>query len=135
MITGALQLAAGLAPELTSFALLVLPIAAGVVVVDTTVQARAQLDTHPDMRGRVLGAVALTRSVAGALGAPVMGWLCGFAGPRLTLAGTGLAVLVASAAAGVAFAQHRGVALRAREVSATLRSAVASRRRAPQAAA
>ncbi|NUT03124.1 MAG: MFS transporter, partial [Hamadaea sp.] len=70
LITSVLQASAGLAPGLWTFAAAVIPIAAGAVVIDTTVSARLQLDTRGDMRGRVLAAAGMASAAAGAIGAP-----------------------------------------------------------------
>lgn len=75
LVTSVLQVLAGLAPHTWSFALALLPIAAGAVLIDTTVATRVQLDTRADMRGRVLAALAMSGSVAGAAGAPLLGLL------------------------------------------------------------
>ena len=58
---------------------MVVPIAAGAVMIDTIVSTRIQLDTHG----------------AGALGAPLLGWLCEHLGPRATLLGAGAVTTLA----------------------------------------
>ncbi|MFF5292041.1 hypothetical protein [Paractinoplanes globisporus] len=55
----------GLAPNMLGCAGLILPIAAGAVVLDTVVSTRVQLDTREDMRGRVLAALGMTSSLPG----------------------------------------------------------------------
>lgn len=107
LVASALQALAGLAPGVWSFALAILPIAAAAVIIDTTVGTRAQLDTDGAMRGRVLAAVAVTGSVAAAVGAPGLGWLSEHAGPRQTLVLAGCVGLVASAWAGLALARRQ----------------------------
>ncbi|AEV83552.1 major facilitator transporter [Actinoplanes sp. SE50] len=108
-----LQLGAGLAPNLTSFAALILPIAAGAVVFDTVVSTRIQLDTREDMRGRVLAAVGIVSSLSGMFGAPAVGWLCDTAGPRgaLLLGGAITTAAALAGAAAVARATGRGLHL------------------------
>jgi MFS family permease len=95
----ALQLLAGLAPDLAAFAALLVPIAAAAVVIDTTVSARVQLDTREDMRGRVLAGMAIVSSLAGMAGAPLLGWLSETVGARATLVLAGAIGLTACAAA------------------------------------
>ncbi|WP_433210139.1 MFS transporter [Dactylosporangium sp. CS-047395] len=97
-----LQMIAGAAPGLWSFAAVLIPIAAAAVIVDTTVTTRAQLDTSEDMRGRVLAAVALVSALGGMVGAPVLGALCEAVGPRETLVLAG-AIGVLACAAGAVF--------------------------------
>lgn len=107
LVTSILQLAAGFGAGLWTFAAAILPIAAGAVVIDTTVAARVQLDTALEMRGRVVAAISVTGSLAGAVGAPVLGWLCEILGPRQALVLAGSVTILASAAAGVALARLR----------------------------
>ncbi|NES36996.1 MFS transporter, partial [Micromonospora sp. PPF5-17] len=101
LLASALQIVAGLAPGTVSFGVVILPVAAAAVVIDTTVGTRAQLDTDYVMRGRVLAAVAVTGSISAAVGAPLLGWLSEHAGPRQTLVLAGAITLVATAVAGV----------------------------------
>ncbi|SCF04689.1 Transmembrane secretion effector [Micromonospora purpureochromogenes] len=114
LLASVLQIAAGLAPGTVSFAAVILPVAAAAVVIDTTVGARAQLDTDYAMRGRVLAALAVTGSVSVAVGAPLLGWLSEHAGPRQTLVLAGAVTAVATAAAGVALDGLRDHRLRRR---------------------
>ncbi len=106
LITSALQLATGIFGGLFAFAAMLLPIAAGAVIIDTTVSTRVQLDTDADMRGRVLAALSVSSSLAGSLGAPVLGWLCGAVGPQHTLAFAGTVTIAASALAGLALTRR-----------------------------
>ncbi|MDZ5442813.1 MFS transporter [Micromonospora sp. 4G57] len=114
LLASVLQIVAGLAPGTLSFAAVILPIAAAAVIIDTTVGARAQLDTDYAMRGRVLAALAVTGSVSAAVGAPLLGWLSEHAGPRQTLVLAGAVTAVATAAAGVALDGLRDCRLRRR---------------------
>ncbi|WBB67330.1 MFS transporter [Micromonospora sp. WMMD812] len=118
LVASALQIVAGLAPGTMSFAAVILPIAAAAVVIDTTVGARAQLDTDYLMRGRVLAALAVTGSVSAAVGAPLLGWLSEHAGPRQTLVLAGAIAAVATAAAGVALDRLHGCRVRQRVAKA-----------------
>lgn len=108
-----LQGISGLAPGMWSFAALLLPIAAAAVVVDTVVATRLQLDKPLAIRGRVLAAVGTTGAIAGAVGAPVLGWLSDGLGPRAALVAAGLVTTVGCIAAGFSYAaagQRRQVA-------------------------
>ncbi|MFI7605190.1 MFS transporter [Micromonospora sp. NPDC049366] len=118
LLASALQIVAGLAPGTVSFAAIILPIAAAAVVIDTTVGARAQLDTDYLMRGRVLAALAVTGSVSAAVGAPLLGWLSEHAGPRQTLVLAGAIAAVATVAAAIALDRLRGGRLRHRVAQA-----------------
>ncbi|SDY19839.1 Predicted arabinose efflux permease, MFS family [Micromonospora pattaloongensis] len=124
LLASLLQILAGLAPGTWSFAALILPIAAGAVLIDTTVGTRAQLDTDGTMRGRVLAALAVTGSVSAAVGAPLLGWLSDHAGPRQTLVLAGALAAAASLAAGAALARQRGLAVEPVQLRITLRESV-----------
>jgi MFS family permease len=85
VVASALQMLAGAAPGLWTFAGALVPIAAAAVIIDTTVSSRIQLDTREDMRGRVLAATAVVSALGGMVGAPLLGALCEGIGPRATL--------------------------------------------------
>ncbi|MGC5018044.1 MFS transporter [Micromonospora sp. DT47] len=126
LLASGLQIVAGLAPGTLSFAAVILPVAAAAVLIDTTVGARAQLDTDYAMRGRVLAALAVTGSVSAAVGAPLLGWLSEHVGPRQTLVLAGATAAVATVAAGVALDRLRDRRLR-RRVSLVLAAPVVRR--------
>jgi MFS family permease len=124
LIASTLQLTLGLVGGVWAFGALLLPIAAGAVLIDTTVATRVQLDTRVDMRGRVLAALSMTSALASALGGQLLGWLCEAAGPRGTLVLAGAVTAIASMAAGVAFAARRNRPLHPVEVGRTLMAGV-----------
>ncbi|GAA3259139.1 MFS transporter [Nonomuraea helvata] len=102
--TGVAQAVSGLMPELWTFGAVLLPIAAGAVALDTTVSARAQLDSPEPMRGRVIAALSIVSAGSGALGGPLLGWLSDGLGPRIALEIGGVSCVAAAllAAAGLA---------------------------------
>ncbi|MDM4719924.1 MFS transporter [Micromonospora sp. WMMA1363] len=126
LLASVLQVGAGLAPSTLSFAAVILPVAAAAVVIDTTVGTRAQLDTDYAMRGRVLGALAVTGSVSAAVGAPLLGWLSEHVGPRQTLVLAGVVTVLATVVAGVVLDRLRERRLRHR-VARVLAVSVARR--------
>ncbi|WP_030176823.1 MFS transporter [Spirillospora albida] len=103
------QALSGLAPGLPLFAALMLLIAVGAVVVDTTVAARIQLGTREDMRGRVLAAQSMVGAAAGATGGPLLGVLCDTAGPRAALVLAGVVTTAATLTAAVLLVRILGV--------------------------
>ena len=109
VITSILQITGGLAPNVATLAGIVVPVALGAVLIDTTVATRIQLDTDWSMRGRVLGVATAVSGASGAVGAPLLGWLSEAIGPRLTLVGAGATTLIACVLAGAAFARLRGI--------------------------
>jgi len=121
LLTSVLQSTAGLAPSVWSMAAVIVPIAAGAVMIDTTVSTRVQLDSPGAVRGRVLGLTAAVSGASGALGAPLLGQLSEQIGPRATLGAAGVVTALACVAAGLAMARHRGLTVRPYELVATLR--------------
>ncbi|TQM84127.1 putative MFS family arabinose efflux permease [Saccharothrix saharensis] len=111
--TSLLQVAGGLVPGLLGFAVVLLPIAAGAVVIDTTMSTRIQLDTADGMRGRLLAVNSAVGAAAGAAGAPLLGWLCERIGAPETLVLAGVLALVATvfAASVLGAPPHRRTAL------------------------
>jgi MFS family permease len=127
LVTSVMQAVVGLAPSVVTMAMVMVPIAAGAVMIDTTVSTRIQLDTHESMRGRVLGVAAAASGIAGAVGAPLLGWLSVHAGPRAALILGGVAATAACGAAGLAMARQRGLRLDRVELGLTLRHALGAR--------
>lgn len=99
LLTSVLQMVGGVVPGMVAFALVLLPIAAGAVVLDTAVSTRVQLDSAEDMRGRVLSAKAMVTAASGAVGGTALGWLSQFAGPAHALVLAGAVTTAATLAA------------------------------------
>ncbi|MBP2337869.1 MFS family permease [Saccharothrix coeruleofusca] len=112
-VTSALQAVSGVVPGMLGFAVVLVPIAAGAVVIDTTLSTRVQLDTADGMRGRVLAINGSVGAAAGAVGAPLLGWLCERIGAPETLVLAGVLTLLATlfAASVLAAPPHRRAAL------------------------
>jgi MFS family permease len=126
MATSVLQLTGGLVPSVATLAAVVVPVAAGAVIIDTTVSTRIQLDTEWSMRGRVLGVAAAVSGASGAFGAPLLGWMSQTVGPRATLVMAGATTLVACLIAGALMARLRGVAWSLPEIRQALAGREAS---------
>ncbi|WP_414636135.1 MFS transporter [Amycolatopsis sp.] len=101
-VTSVLQAVSGFAPGVLSFAAVIVPIAAGAVLIDTAKSTRLQLDSAEGMRGRVLAIHGTIAAAAGATGAPLLGWLCEFFGPREALVLAGVVTLLATVFAAAA---------------------------------
>ncbi|MEV0380819.1 MFS transporter [Nonomuraea sp. NPDC050643] len=111
-VTGVAQALSGLMPSLWTFAAMMLPIAAGAVALDTTVSARAQLDSPETMRGRVIAALSIVSAGAGALGGPLLGWFSDTLGPHVALQAGGVACVAAALLAAMALARLSGRTMR-----------------------
>jgi MFS family permease len=111
-LTGVAQALSGLMPGLGTFAAAMLPIAAGAVVIDTTIAARVQIDSPDAMRGRVIAALGMVGAGAGALGGPLLGWLSDSFGPRMALEVGGVSCVAAALLAALALARLSGQTIR-----------------------
>ncbi|MFB4265197.1 MFS transporter [Nonomuraea sp. GTA35] len=111
-VAGVAQALSGLMPSLWTFAAMMLPIAAGAVALDTTVSARAQLDSPEEMRGRVIAALSIVSAGAGAVGGPLLGWLSDTLGPRVALEIGGVSCVAAALLTAVALARLSGRTIR-----------------------
>ncbi|MWK38923.1 MFS transporter [Actinomadura sp. J1-007] len=104
------QMASGGAPNLVVFGALMLPIAAGAVLIDTTVSTRVQIDNPGHLRGRVIAAQGMVGAASGAVGGPALGAMCDTLGPRTALLVAGTIGVAAAAAAAYALARLRRTA-------------------------
>jgi MFS family permease len=121
VLTSGAQMLSGMAPGVWEMAAVMVPVAAGAVMIDTVVSTRIQLDTPGQLRGRVLGVASAASGAAGAFGAPLLGWLAEAVGARGALLLAGALAGLACVAAAVAMARLRGLPLHRHEVAATLR--------------
>ncbi|MEV0345482.1 MFS transporter [Nonomuraea sp. NPDC050680] len=111
-LTGLAQALSGLMPGLATFAGAMLPIAAGAVIIDTTVAARVQIDSPDEMRGRVIAALGMVGAGAGALGGPVLGWLSDSLGPRAALEIGGVSCVAVTLLTAIGLARLSGRTIR-----------------------
>jgi MFS family permease len=77
--------------------------------VTTAANSHVQLGVVPTMRGRVMSLYLVCFMGGTPVGAPLIGWLAGVAGPRWGLVGGGLACLLSVLALAGAVARSRGV--------------------------
>jgi MFS family permease len=92
-----------------AFAALMAPIAAGAVIIDTTLGTRVQLNSPDQLRGRVIAVLGMVGAASGAIGGPLLGLLCDTVGPRLTLEIAGVLTVLATLVAAVVLARLSGV--------------------------
>jgi len=100
----AMLLAAG-APTLELQILALVPLGAASVTFAAGVNSTLQVAVEPAMRGRVMALYSIVFLGSTPIGAPLVGWLAGAAGPRAGLLAGALAALLAGVAAWVWFAR------------------------------
>jgi len=102
---GVFQLLAAFAPILPLQLLPLVFLGMASVTFSAGVNSTLQLQVDPAMRGRVMALYSLVFLGSTPIGAPLVGWIAGWAGPRTGMAVGGAAALVA--AAGAAWAYRR----------------------------
>jgi MFS family permease len=106
----AFEIASGLMPTYALTALLLVPTGLGMLTLTTAANASVQLGVEPTMRGRVMALYLVCFMGGTPVGAPLIGWVAGVAGPRWGLIGGGLVCLVVTLALAAVIAQRRGLA-------------------------
>jgi MFS family permease len=104
-----LEIVSGLMPTFLLTALVLVPTGLSMLTLTTACNSSIQLGVEPTMRGRVMALYLICFMGGTPLGAPIVGWLAGVAGPRWGLIGGGLVCLVATAALAVLVARRRGM--------------------------
>jgi MFS family permease len=103
------EIAVGLMPDFVWTAIVLVPTGVAMLSVTTAANAHIQLGVAPMMRGRVMALYLMCFMGGTPLGAPIIGWLAGVAGPRWGLIGGGLICLVSSLALAGGLARRRGL--------------------------
>jgi MFS family permease len=103
------EIAAGLMPTYLLMALLLVPTGLAMLAVSTAANAHVQLGVAPTMRGRVMSLYLVCFMGGTPVGAPLIGWLAGVAGPRWGLIGGGLVCLLSALALALSVARRRGM--------------------------
>jgi MFS family permease len=102
---GIAQLLAAVAPSLDWQVAALVPLGMASVTFAAGVNSSLQLAAGPALRGRVMALYSVVFLGSTPIGAPLIGWLAGAAGPRAGLMLGGTAALLAAAGARVAFAR------------------------------
>jgi predicted MFS family arabinose efflux permease len=104
-LLGLTALAAAAAPTPLTEGVALAPLGMAALAFMATANSTMQLNSHPDMRGRVMSLYGVVFLGSTPLGGLIVGWLAERFGPRSGLVLAGVASL---AAAVVAWAGHRG---------------------------
>jgi MFS family permease len=104
---GVFSLLAAAAPSLPLALIALVPLGAMSVTFAAGVNSTLQLDARPAMRGRVMALYSVVFLGSTPIGAPIVGALAEFAGPRSGLVLAGVAALAAGIGGAIAFARSR----------------------------
>ena len=104
-----LEIVSGVMPTFLLTAIVLVPTGLAMLTLTTACNSSVQLGVDPTMRGRVMALYLICFMGGTPLGAPIVGWLAGVAGPRWGLIGGGLVCLVATAALAGAIGRRRGL--------------------------
>jgi MFS family permease len=104
-----LEIASGVMPSFLTTALVLVPTGLAMLTLTTAANSSVQLGVEPTMRGRVMALYLVCFMGGTPLGAPIVGWLAGSAGPRWGLVGGGVICLVCTLALAAVFARRRGM--------------------------
>jgi MFS family permease len=102
------EIGAGMMPTFGLTAAALVPAGLAMLIVTTAANASVQLGVEPTMRGRVMALYLVCFMGGTPLGAPIIGWLAGFAGPRWGMIGGGIVCLGATLTLAAVAAHHRG---------------------------
>jgi MFS family permease len=105
LLFGFAMLLAAAAPTLELQILALVPLGAASVTFAAGVNSSLQIAVEPAMRGRVMALYSIVFLGSTPIGAPLVGWLAGAAGPRAGLVAGAAAALIAGVAAWVWFAR------------------------------
>lgn len=106
---GVLEIVTGLMPDFLATAVLLIPTGFLMITLATAANSSVQLGVEPNMRGRVMALYLMCFMGGTPIGAPIIGWLAGAAGPRWGLIGGGAISFVSAVLLAFAYARRRGI--------------------------
>ena len=112
-------------PGYLSFLVALVPTGLALLTFTTAANSRTQLNTAPDMRGRVMGLYMLVFLGGTPLGSPLAGWVAETYGARMSVVAGGVISAAATLILGFVLARRRGVQVRSYLKPAELASIVA----------
>ncbi len=107
------EIMSGLVPDYLTFLLVLVPTGLTMLTFSTAANSSTQLNTAPDMRGRVMGLYMLVFLGGTPLGSPLAGWVAEVYGARMALIGGGVISVAATVVMTLLLARRRGVPVRA----------------------
>ncbi|MCW2539251.1 MAG: Permease, MFS-type [Frankiales bacterium] len=109
IVFSVLEIGAGVMPGYALTALVLVPTGLAMLILTTAAKASVQLGVDPRMHGRVMALYLMCFMGGIPLGAPIIGWLAGSAGPRWGLVGGGLICLLVTVALAAVIGRRRGL--------------------------
>ncbi len=109
---GVFEIVTGVVPSYLTFLVALVPTGIAVLTFTTAANSSTQLNTAPDMRGRVMGLYMLVFLGGTPLGSPLAGWVAEVWGPRMSMVAGGVISLAASVVMTYFLARKRGVRVR-----------------------
>jgi MFS family permease len=103
------EIVAGVMPDFVWTAVALVPTGLAMLSVTTAANSRVQLGVAPTMRGRVMALYLICFMGGTPVGAPLIGWVAGVAGPRWGLVGGGLVCLLSVLGLVAWVARQRGM--------------------------
>jgi MFS family permease len=107
-----LEILTGVVPDYLAFLLVLVPTGLTLLTFTTAANSSTQLNTAPDMRGRVMGLYMLVFLGGTPLGSPLAGWVAQAYGARMALIAGGVISVTATVVMTFLFARSRGVPVR-----------------------
>jgi MFS family permease len=107
-----LEIVTGVVPDYLTFLLALLPTGLTLLMFTTAANSSTQLNTAPDMRGRVMGLYLLVFLGGTPIGSPLAGWVAEAFGTRMAMIAGGLISVVATVVITMLLARFRGVRVR-----------------------
>jgi MFS family permease len=107
-----LEIVTGVVPDYFTFLLALVPTGLTLLMFTTAANSSTQLNTAPDMRGRVMGLYMLVFLGGTPLGSPLAGWVAEAFGTRMAMIGGGVISVTATVVVTFLLARRRGVSVR-----------------------
>lgn len=109
---GLLEVATGFMPEFRSFLLMLVPTGLALLTFSTAANSATQLNTAPEMRGRVMGLYLFVFLGGAPIGSPMAGWVAEQFGARISLIAGGTISVAAAAMVAMMLARSQTVRVR-----------------------
>jgi MFS family permease len=106
------EIVTGMVPSYLTFLFALVPTGVAMITYTTAANSSTQLNTAPEMRGRVMGLYMLVFLGGTPLGSPLAGWVAEVAGARLSMIAGGAISMLATVVITAVLARNGGVRVR-----------------------